>query len=341
MKRIRLRIATSVVVVTLGCTRASTAPAPLLPPLAYDASVARVAQRQARDDSVVAPGGRSILLTHGARTPRIVVLLHGFSDSPMQFATVGEHLFATGDNVYIPRLPHHAERVAPVRALGLVRAPELASFGDSVVDAARGLGDTIIVAGLSAGGAIAAHLAQTRGDVYRAVLIAPAIGAGTISEDTERELVLAATHLPNITRSTAPDTMRPDDVQGYTTRGLAEVIALGESVRARAERDPARARDVVFLLNERDHTVSEELSVELAEDWFDHGANVAIYRFPKSAKLPHDVMEAPERGGNLAIVLPVVEALIRGDTVPPSAERLGAPLGGWRCWLRRQARKKG
>jgi esterase/lipase len=329
-----------VAVATLGCAHPSTTPVPFPPRLTYDSAVALVAQRQARDDSVAARGGRSILLTHGAQTPRIFVLMHGFSDSPTQFSTVGEHLFTTGDNVFIPRLPHHAERVAPLRALGLVRAPELAGFGDSIVDAARGLGDTIIVAGLSAGGAIAAHLAQTRADVYRAVLIAPAIGAGTISEDSERAIVLAATHLPNIERSSAPDTTRPDNVQGYTTRGLAEVIALGQSVRARAEHDPARAGEVVFLLNELDHTVSEELSVQLAEHWFDRGAKVVIYRFPNSAKLPHNVMEASERGGNLAIVLPVVEALVRGDTVLTTAERRREPCGGFWCQLRRLTRKK-
>jgi esterase/lipase len=50
------------------------------------------------------------------------VLLHGFTNSPTQFQGVGERLFAIGDNVYIPRLPHHAEREAPVSALSRVRA---------------------------------------------------------------------------------------------------------------------------------------------------------------------------------------------------------------------------
>src|SRR5437763_5603822 len=131
----------------VGCSAVAPtlAPAPLPPPIPYDTAVARVALRQAADDSVVAAGGRSILMTHGMRAARAVVLLHGFTDSPAQFEALGRLLFDAGDNVYIPRLPHHAERVAPVRTLGRVRATELAAFGDSVVDVARGLGDTIIV----------------------------------------------------------------------------------------------------------------------------------------------------------------------------------------------------
>ena len=152
----------------LACARPreeQAASFPIPPAPTYDDAVARVARRQAADDSVVAQGGRSILLTHGQRTPRAYVLLHGFTNSPSQFLDLGERLFATGDNVYIPRLPHHAERVAAVRQLSRVNADELTMFADSIVDVARGLGDSVVVAGMSAGGTITAWVAQWRADV--------------------------------------------------------------------------------------------------------------------------------------------------------------------------------
>ena len=300
----------------------------------------RVVARQAADDSVVARGGRSILLTHGVRTPRVFVLLHGFTDSPTQFEALGRHLFDAGDNVFIPRLPHHAERVAPVRTLGRVRAAELASFGDSVVDAARGLGDTVIVAGLSAGGTIAAHVAQTRREVQRAVLIAPAIAAGVISEDNGRALVVLASKLPDVTRTNKPDSTRPDFVQGLTTRGLAEVLRLGQMVREKAVDDRPGAAQMVFLVNELDRTVSEDASLALAQSWFDHDATVVIYRFPKALKLPHNVMEIPQRGGNLDVVLPVIEALVTAAPPPSTVELQPVPCGGFWCALRRGLRRK-
>jgi len=76
------------------------------------------------------------------RTPRIFVLLHGFTDLPEQFAVVGQQLFAAADNVYIPRLPRHGARRAPMRSLGRISAVELARFGDSCVTIASGLGDS-------------------------------------------------------------------------------------------------------------------------------------------------------------------------------------------------------
>src|SRR5690242_18217616 len=139
-----------------GGVTPQTAPVPAehADTMSYRDALLRIGLRQRHDDSVAVANGRSILMTHGDRTPRVYVFLHGFTDAPTQFATVGGHLFADGANVYIPRLPHHAERVSPLRAIGRVRSDELARFADTTAEIARGLGDTIIVVGLSAGGVL-------------------------------------------------------------------------------------------------------------------------------------------------------------------------------------------
>jgi pimeloyl-ACP methyl ester carboxylesterase len=336
---VRVRWLSGFLLLALACARPREEherPYPIAPPPPYEDVIARVTRRQARDDSVVAQGGRSILMTHDRRTPRVYVLLHGFTNSPSQFQEVGERLFAiTGDNVYIPRLPRHAEREAPVRALSRVRADELTMFADSVVDVARGLGDSVIVMGMSAGGSIAAWIAQWRADVQRAALIAPALGTGLLSEDQGRELVDIASMLPNVTRTTKPDSTRPDMVQGTTSRGLAEVLSLGHRVRDQAVQFRPRVKDIVFLLNERDHTVSEKASLDLAQQWFDQGASVLVYKFPVSAKLPHNVMEANRRGGNTEMVYPIVMALARGMTPPPPVQLQSVPCRGFRCTMKR------
>jgi carboxylesterase len=324
-----------------ACNRAREQQAAVYPiPSAptYEEAVERVARRQAGDDSVVAEGGRSVLLTHGQRTPRAYVLLHGFTNSPSQFLGVGERLFATGDNVYIPRLPHHAERDAPVRKLSRVNADEFTMFADSIVDVARGLGDSVVVAGMSAGGAITAWIAQWRADVTRTVLIAPAIGVGLLSEEKGRELMDLASALPNVTRTTRPDTTRPDMVQGTTSRGLSEVLRLGQRVRDQALDRAPRVKSIAVLLNARDRTVSEEASIDLAQRWFDRGATVLVYKFPAGLRLPHNVMEQTGRGGNTEIVYPVVMALARGMTPPPSAPLQSVPCRGFGCTMRRLMR---
>jgi len=336
----RSHLSPLLVALILGCAGRSPQievdPSTVAAPLDYAEATSRVARRKALEDSVVVRGLGSILLTHGQRTPRVYVLLHGFTDVPTQFEVVGKALFNDGANVYIPRLPHHGERLAPVRALGRVHSDELAAFGDSSVDIARGLGDSVVVVGLSAGGAIAGWIAQTRGDVRRVVLIAPAIAAGRVSDDDALALVIIASRLPDVRRTNAPtDTTNPEYLQGISTRGLAEVLKLGRRVRDAAGEKPSGVKDIAFLLSELDQTVSEEASFDLAQRWFDRGAAVSVFRFPNSAGLPHNIMEVRARGGNPDVAFPVVEALARSLTPPSTAELQPVPCRGWRCTLRR------
>jgi esterase/lipase len=305
--------------VILGITLPRTRGTFSFPTASYFAAAERAAQRQSEDDSIAVAGAGSILMTHGAKTPRAYVLLHGFTDSPKQFEELGKRLFATGDNVYIPRLPHHSERAWGVRELGNVRVSELIAFGDSSVDIASGLGDSIVVVGLSAGGNVAASIAQNRPDVARAVIIAPAISAGRVSGSVARKLGWFASLFPDVVRAAKRDTMRPDYVQGISTRGLGQVLQLGAHVRSSAELFPAQTKQIAFLLNENDRTVSDDASIELARHWESGPSLVSVYQFPRELKLLHNTMESTDKGGNLEIVLPVVEALARGVRPPMSA----------------------
>jgi len=55
---------------------------------------------------------RTELLTHGVRTPRVIVLFHGVTNCPAQFDSLGRLLYERGANVLIPRLPVTASRIA-------------------------------------------------------------------------------------------------------------------------------------------------------------------------------------------------------------------------------------
>src|SRR4029078_2014855 len=82
----------------------------------FAAAVARVGAIQAHEDSIVAPGGGSIFLSHGHRTPRVVVLFHGLTDSPLQYFPFAQRLFEEGDNVFVPPPPHHPGKTGNVAA---------------------------------------------------------------------------------------------------------------------------------------------------------------------------------------------------------------------------------
>jgi hypothetical protein len=128
--------------------------------------------------------------------------------------------------------------------------------------------------------------------------------------------------MPDVVRPAKPDTLRPDYVQGLSTRGLGQVLRLGDRVRSDAQRSPAQTKQIAFLLNENDRTVSDEASIEVARSWETGPSLVSVYQFPRELKLPHNTMELTDKGGNLEIVLPVVEALARGVRPPTTANYL-------------------
>jgi len=86
-----------------------------------------------------------------------------------------------------------------VENLSPLKAEELRDCADTSVDLASGLGQKVYVAGLSAGGTLAAWIAQNRGQVTRAVLIALALGL-TRHEGTrlQKALALLLPFLPDV-----------------------------------------------------------------------------------------------------------------------------------------------
>ena len=113
-------------------------------------------------DAIAAPGGESIVLVHGKRTARAIVLFHGFTNSPHQFRRIAETLYERGDNVVAPRLVYHGLRDGTVHELANLTAEQLRDHADTAIDIAQGLGGSVIAAGLSLGGNLAAWSAQMR-----------------------------------------------------------------------------------------------------------------------------------------------------------------------------------
>ncbi|HEY4132522.1 MAG TPA: alpha/beta fold hydrolase [Gemmatimonadaceae bacterium] len=282
----------------------------------YSDAVARAQRIITADDSIVAEGGASILRVHGRKTPRAVVLLHGFTDSPRQFEALADSLYARGDNVFVPRLPHHAERGKNVSELSHLTATELCHVADASVDIAAGLGDSVIVLGLSVGGTMAIWTAEHRAEVKRAVVVAPALEVAHVPSVLERPLVNLGAHVPNVSRRATADSTRPDRDPGFATHGLAAVLRLGMAVRRDADHDAPPSAEVLFLVNAHDHTVKTAPVLELARTWTQRAIPVSVYEFPDSLGLPHNVVDPMQRPANEAAVYPVLRALAEGDQPP-------------------------
>src|SRR5512146_2513766 len=168
----------------------------LQPAADYAAAVARISAKQAQETA--APGFRpdlqSTLLTHGQKTRRAVLWFHGYTASPPEFGALAQLCCEKGYNAFVPCIPHHGfkDRMSPEGSR--IKTEELARFADEMVDLMHGLGEEIVVGGLSMGGAMTCWVAQERADVDTAVIVAPFIGARIIPDALIRVVTLV-THL--------------------------------------------------------------------------------------------------------------------------------------------------
>ena len=279
----------------------------------YESAIAAIGRRQEVDAQVAAPTARSIVLGHGHRTSTVVLLLHGFTNSPLQFDSLARMLYRQGDNVYVPRLPQQAERVDGSEALSRITAEEMRGASDSAVDVARGLGDTIVVVGLSMGGTMAAWIAQYRTGVRRVILIAPLMALARIPAVFDVPLANLAVRLPNVSAHGSDD-QQPDRELGWSSRAVGQILRLGMAVQRAAVDTAPAVRDIEILLNGHDHTISMQTVQKVAGRWKEHGATVHEYEISGRLGLPHDVIDPRQPVRRPDIVYPVIVALASGRT---------------------------
>jgi carboxylesterase len=248
------------------------------------------------------------------RTERAVVFFHGFTNCPEQFRELGHIFYGLGYNVLIPRLPRHGMADRKVENLSPLKAEELRDCADITVDIACGLGQKVYVAGLSAGGTLAAWIAQNRNEVTRAVLIAPALGL-TRREGTrlQKGMALLLPLIPDIrTDWFSVDPHAPDHTYpGFSSRALGQLLRLSVATFAGAFDQAPRVQDVVLVTSKRDEAVSDYIGWKLIGLWRAKGLfKFAAVEFPKAMEIEHDMIDPAQKYQQIEIVYPVLVSLL-------------------------------
>jgi carboxylesterase len=236
----------------------------------YAAAIQRFARLQARDTSAINPDCRSQLLTHDQAVEQVVVLFHGMSTCPQQFMPFAEELHAHGYNVLVPRMPHNGLIDRSAASMPELRAEDLQVFADDSIDIAAGLGEHLSVAGLSAGGVLAAWSGQFRPEVDHAVLLSPAFGLGRWPSMLNYPMLNLLNRLPNIYTAVGQGNPanEPDYVyHRHSSRAIAEVTRLGRAIAADAARRPPQAESLLLLVNENDRVIDNQEARKVLMLW--------------------------------------------------------------------------
>lgn len=253
-------------------------------------------------------------LTHGQQTERVIVFAHGYTSCPQQFAELGKRFFDLGYNVLIVPVPHHGLTDRMTDEQSRITSEEYITYTDQVVDIAVGLGKRVIVAGISQGGVLTAWAAQNRSEIELAVIISP----GFSFKEVPLPLTVPIANIfrilpvsydwwdPALKEKLGPSYGYPR----YTKRTLGEIMRLGFSVRAAAQRSAPAARSLLMVTNANDQSVSNETAAQMVQIWRTGGANIATYEFEASLGLGHDMIDPNDKDANIEVVYPRLIELI-------------------------------
>jgi carboxylesterase len=274
----------------------------------YEEALRLVDIQRSRDGVEVNPLCRCELMSHGHKTARAILFLHGYTNCPQQFHDLGRSFFERGYNVFNPRLPYHglADRLTP--KLGRLNVQELITYANEAVDIGRGLGDHVTLAGISANGVVAAWAAQHRAEVDRAVIISPSFAVGLLPSFLIRPFAQLGSRLPpmfiwwdqRVRENTSPAYAYPR----FATRSLAHVIRLGLMVRKAAKQSKPLAGTIILITNANDPAVDNHVAHHIADLWERHGARVVRYEFEAGLKLAHDIIDPNQPRQQVAITYP-------------------------------------
>ncbi len=286
----------------------------------YEEAMARYEKIHTQEQALMGlnPVCQTKVLTHGHRVERVIILMHGMTNCPAQFAEFAALFYERGYNVLIPRMPFSGLKDPDTRALKNLTAEQLRNCSNTMVDIACGLGEHITYAGISVGGSMAAWVAQNRADVAKAVLIAPAF---TISRGMGVRMGRLAMHMFLIIPNVMTQRIRPftgavgHNYHGFATRGLGQMMRLGFSVYDAARARKPAAQAALVITNAADPAVENGITDKLVERWKATGLDrLEVCVLDASYHLIHDIIDPGQKEQQTALVYPILLDLITRPT---------------------------
>jgi pimeloyl-ACP methyl ester carboxylesterase len=187
---------------------------------------------------------------------------------------------------------------------------QLIALANRAAEAGAGLGERLTVAGLSLGGTLTGLLAQERASVERAVLVAPMLGLQRIPGPAHPVLAELAYVLPNFWvwwDSRLRERIEPP--HGYprfSTHAYAALFKTATRVLNAARVSRPKAGSIAVVTNSAEPGLDNRFTYQLVEQWRRHGAVVSTFEFPRSDRLPHDLIDPANPAQNTELVYPVV-----------------------------------
>jgi pimeloyl-ACP methyl ester carboxylesterase len=255
----------------------------------------RVEALRSAEEGEIHPAGHTGLLTPDDPEPGTptVVLMHGLTMTPDQFAWVGGVIRDAGFRVLLPRMPDHGRTDGSSASLAEVRAEDLTDWADSAIDIAAGFGGPVWVLGLSAGGLMAAWCARVRPEVTRVAAIAPFTAPAGYPWAVVRMAARLEGLLPKTMHYWTETVTSPYGYTGFPIRGASAYMRVSEALYDSRLAAQPNLEQAVLVLNDGDDQVSDPRARELFRRCFyDTAGGYEEMTLPASLGWEHDFIDS-------------------------------------------------
>lgn len=285
---------------------------------------------------------RSLFFFHPHPTPKVLLLFHGFTAGPYQFARIAHTLFQDGYNVVVPLLPGHgvagrwnAQNPPPLpQSLGPYQ-----DFAVRWLKRSRVLGRQLIVGGVGGGATLGAWLSLAYpSQIDRTLLLAPywADSLPTIQlflQPSSPARPLAVVGSAPGPASTAPGVAQgakePKEpyyqwvaprhsiplscYSGFTESSLKLLCDLGSTVVTQAAQ--GEAPPVLLVTSESDRALGGALGQPFLQHLSHHGSPVWHLKFNRVLDLAHATMMQWEENNYEMQLIKLMKHFIRLDVL--------------------------
>jgi esterase/lipase len=261
---------------------------------------------------------RSQLMLQPQRARKVLLFFHGFTAAPYQFVSMGNVFRQAGYTVLAPLLPGHGQAgdwnatTPPPLPTDVELYKQFALYW---LQQAKGLGDQVIVGGLSGGGTLAAWLAQERPqEIDRALLFAPYLSSS--SKVLDMFINLSNSYV----KWQIPPGVQVIGYDGFQATALKILLKLGGEVLDRSAKQNSAPMFVVST--EADRAVSNGDHRTLFENTLKRQPKSWYHIFDRVLNIPHTMMTKFE-GNNWENLLNVMaKAYVQSDLTWAEVEEI-------------------
>jgi len=263
----------------------------------WQVSIDRVSALMAEEGELIAPACKTQFLSHGEPTPTVHVLLHGYTNAPAQFRELARAYFEDGANVLVPRVPYHGYADPLTRELSNLTPDVLGQFCDEIAGAAAGLGERLVVTGLSLGGLLAGYFGKMRDETAEVRLVAPFIQPKGVPAWVDAPFDAAMSVLPDVYSWWNPR-LQEKEVAGtwatpkFSLKAVSAQIALRRQMEHLDSPRSTRLERVLLVVNDNDIAVRNDIARRFVAGQLEPLSDTTdVAELKKALGFTHDVFE--------------------------------------------------